>query len=112
MIDYNDRIFRSVSNSANGETSEETIFHYKQTGLQVTAHYKGGRIADGSLTAVADEAGNLQMRYQHVNTEGQFLTGVCSSTPEILPNGKIRLYEKWQWTCGDYSKGESIIEEI
>jgi hypothetical protein len=112
MIDYNDRVFRSVSNSANGETSEETIFYYKQTGFQVTALYKGGHIADGSLTAVADEAGKLQMRYQHVNIEGQFLTGVCYSTPEILPNGKIRLYEKWQWTCGDYSKGESIIEEI
>jgi hypothetical protein len=112
MIDYNDRVFRSVSNSANGETSQETIFYYKQTGLQVTAMYSGGRITDGSLTAVADEAGNLTMRYQHMNTEGKFLTGVCLSTPEMLPNGKMRLYEKWQWTCGDYSKGESIVEEI
>lgn len=112
MIDYNQKIFRSVSNSANGEVSHETIFHYKQVGFHVTAAYSGGRIADGSLTAVSDEAGNLTMRYQHVNQDGQFLTGTCYSRPEIMANGKIRLHEKWQWTCGDYSSGESVAEEV
>ena len=112
MIDYNDRIFRSVSNSDNGEVSNETFFHYKQAGFQVTATYKGGQIVDGSLTAAADEAGNLTIRYQHVNQDGQFLTGTCYSQPEILANGKIRLHEKWQWTCADYSKGESVEEEV
>jgi hypothetical protein len=29
-----------------------------------------------------------------------------------MKNGKIRLHEKWQWTSGDGSKGESILEEI
>jgi len=52
------------------------------------------------------------MRYQHINTNGQFLTGVCFSKPEIMPGGKIRLHEKWQWTCGDYSQGESVAEEM
>jgi hypothetical protein len=40
------------------------------------------------------------------------MTGKCVSTPEITPDCKIRLYEKWKWTCGDFSSGESIIEEI
>jgi hypothetical protein len=52
------------------------------------------------------------MRYHHVNTSGELMTGVCVSTPEVLPTGKVRLHEKWQWTSGDQSKGESIIEEI
>jgi len=112
MIDYNDRIFRSVSNSANGEVNNETVFYYKQQGYHITATYRGGNIADGSLSAESDEAGNLNMRYQHINTNGEFLTGNCYSIPEIMPNGKIRLHEKWQWTCGDYSKGESVAEEI
>jgi hypothetical protein len=30
----------------------------------------------------------------------------------MLENGKIRLYETWQWTSGDLTKGTSIIEEI
>jgi len=112
MIDYNGRIFRSVSNSANGEVSNETVFHYKQQGYTITATYSGGNIADGSLWATADEAGNMNMRYQHVNIHGEFLTGICFSKPEILPNGKIRLHEKWQWTCGDYSHGESVVDEV
>jgi len=112
MIDYNNRIFRSVSNSANGEVSNETLFYYKQQGFHITAVYRGGNIADGSLSATADEAGNLNMRYQHVNINGQFLTGTCYSKPEIMPSGKIRLHEKWQWTCGDYSTGESVMEEV
>ena len=85
MIDYNDKIFRSVSNSANGEVSNETVFYYKQHGFHITATYSGGNIADGSLSATADEEGNLNMRYQHVNINGQFLTGVCFSKPEISP---------------------------
>ncbi|MEO5684665.1 MAG: hypothetical protein ABIQ88_18635 [Chitinophagaceae bacterium] len=112
MIDYNGKKFRSVSNSANGEVSNETVFHYTQIGLHITAAYSGGNIVDGSLSATADEAGNLTMRYQHVNINGEFLTGTCFSQPEIMPNGKIRLYEKWQWTCGDYSYGESVAEEV
>ena len=31
---------------------------------------------------------------------------------ELLPDGRIRLHEKWQWTSGDLSSGESVIEEI
>jgi hypothetical protein len=51
------------------------------------------------------------MSYHQVNYNGELMTGICQSTPEILPNGKIRLHEKWEWTSGDKSKGTSIIEE-
>lgn len=40
------------------------------------------------------------------------MTGKCVSKPEVLENGKIRLYEKWQLTCKDFSAGESVVEEI
>lgn len=52
------------------------------------------------------------MRYQHVNAEGELMTGICRSTPEVLADGRIRLHEKWRWTSGDLSSGESIIEEV
>jgi hypothetical protein len=39
------------------------------------------------------------------------MTGICHSKPEILSNGKIRLYEEWKWTSGDKSGGKSILEE-
>jgi hypothetical protein len=112
MYNYNNRMFRSVANSSNGEVDAQTIFNYSQSGNIVTAVYSGGNIIKGNLIGLVDGEGNLDMRYQHVNNQQQLMTGTCISTPEILPNGKIRLHEKWQWTCGDRSAGESVIEEI
>lgn len=111
-IDYNNRRFRSVSNSESGEVGAETLFHYHQKDDFVWATYEGGSIVFGSLIAKVLENDSLEMRYQHLNRQGELMTGVCKSAPEILPDGRIRLYETWQWTCGDNSKGESIVEEI
>lgn len=97
MINYHNKTFRSISNSENGETSAETVFHYKQDGNILTSEYSGGKI---------------KMRYSQINENNEFMTGTCISTPQILPNGKVRLHENWQWTSGDFSKGNSIIGEI
>lgn len=51
------------------------------------------------------------MRYHQVNDKDELMTGICTSKPEILENGKIRLHENWEWTSGDQSKGSYIIEE-
>lgn len=112
MINYDGRVFKPVSNTANGETSDETVFHYKQDGNILTSTYAGGRIKQGHLIGLVDEHGNIDMRYHQVNDRNEIMTGICRSTPEIMGNGKIRLHESWQWTSGDGSTGESIIEEI
>jgi hypothetical protein len=111
-INYDKRIFRSVSNSDNGEVSAATEFHYRQDGDIVWAVYGGGAIRFGTLVAKVDEASCLDMRYQHVNNSGDLMTGRCHSTPELLADGRLRLHERWQWTAGDHSSGESVIEEI
>jgi hypothetical protein len=111
-INYNNRIFKSVSNSKSGEVSSETVFYYFHKLDLVTATYSGGKIVFGQLMAKVLDDNSLDMVYQHINTRGELMTGKCVSIPEILADGKIRLHEKWQWTSGDLSKGESIIEEI
>ncbi|MNK40580.1 hypothetical protein D3C87_592300 [compost metagenome] len=111
MLNYNDKTFKPVSNTENGETSDETTFKYKQVGNLLTAEYAGGKIKYGHLIGLVDENGNIDMRYHQINDAGTLMTGICNSKPEYLPNGKIRLYETWKWTSGDYSNGESIIEE-
>ena len=111
MINYNNKIFKPVSNSENGETSNETTFLYKQKGNILTSEYSGGKIVSGHLIGLVDDQGNIEMRYHQVNEKGELMTGICTSTPEISENGKIRLHEIWQWTSGDHSKGNSIIEE-
>ena len=112
MINYNNKIFITRSNSANGDTNEETIFLYKQSGNLVTATYKGGPIKSGFIEATADANGNLQMLYYHTNIKNELITGICSSTAHIMPNGKIQILEDWQWTCKTFEKGRSILEEI
>ncbi len=112
MINYNDKKFQAVSNSPNGEVNSEMIFHYKQEGNRLYCHYFGGKILEGWLEGQVSQEGVIQMNYTQVNTEGIQNAGKCTSTPEVLSNGKIRLHEAWQWTTGDQSKGTSILEEI
>ena len=111
-IHYHGKTFRSVSNTANGEVSTETLFHYQQQADIVTATYSGGGILLGNLIAKVASDGTLDMRYQHLNQDYELMTGRCTSVPEMLDNGKLRLHERWQWTSGDGSSGESVVEEV
>lgn len=111
-INYHNRRFRSLSNSGSGEVDAETIFHYRQDGDVIWATYAGGAIRQGTLVAKVLEDGRLELRYSHVNRDGELMTGQCFSTPEVLEDGRLRLHEQWQWTSGDLSSGTSMIEEI
>ena len=111
-MNYNDKKFRPIINTENGEIYEQTIFHYKQDENVLTCEYSGEKIIVGQLLGLVDKNGNIDMRYQQINTKGQITTDIYKSKPEILQNGKIRLYEDWQWTSGNNSNGHSIIEEI
>ena len=112
MINYNDKVFRSVSNTENGDVNGETVFNYQQNSFLVSATYSGGAVLFGHLIGLVNTDGVMEISYHHINDDGDIRTGVCLSTPEILPNGKIRLHERWKWTNGDLSEGESMLEEI
>lgn len=112
LINYNNKTFRPIQNTENGETSSETIFHYKQIGNMLISDYKGGKILYGHLIGIVDELGHIEMRYHQMNDQFEIMTGKCKSIPEIMKNGKIRLHETWEWTSGDFSSGSSIIEEV
>lgn len=112
MVNYNNKKFRPITNTENGETSHDTIFHYIQNENILTSAYQGGNILVGHLIGLVDNDGNINMCYHQINKMGQLMTGKCQSRPEFMANGKIRLHEKWEWTSGDQSSGHSIIEEI
>jgi len=111
-MNYHNKTFRVQKNSSNGETSSETIFKYKQQGNVVSSTYMGGEIQLGHLLGLVHTDGSITMAYHQVNSKGELLTGKCTSTPEILSNGKIRLHESWKWTSGDRSSGSSILQEL
>jgi hypothetical protein len=108
----NGKAFRATSNSENGEVSSATVFKYFEEDGLVWAEYFGGDILKGNLIGKRDDDGSLDLRYQHVNQRGEIKTGICRSQVDEDSNGKIRIKEKWKWTCDDYSEGESeIVEE-
>ncbi|WP_027419529.1 hypothetical protein [Crocinitomix catalasitica] len=111
-MNYNDKKFRPVVQSDNGEITADTIFHYQQKGNILTCNYSGTNILSGQLMGIVDEAGNIDMRYQQINNKGELMTGKCRSTPKINAAGKLTLIENWQWTSGDLSEGNSVLEEV
>ena len=111
-VGYEGRRFRSVGDSETGEVGPETVFDYSQDGDVVSATYGGRGVRSGVLIATVDNEGNLDARYAHVNASGDLMTGECRTTPEALPDGRLRLHEEWRWTSGDGSSGRSVVEEI
>ncbi len=111
-MNYHNKVFKPISVSDNGEVSSQTLFTYQQKDNLLTCTYNGGEIVLGHLIGLVDNQGNINMRYHQINKKGEIMTGKCITTPEILSSGKIRLHEKWEWTSGDGSSGESILEEI
>ncbi len=110
-INLDNKVFRAIGNSLNGEVSGATKFHYRQKEDIIWAEYEGGDIKKGFLVGkVGPDA--YHFTYQHVNASGDIMTGKCRSTPERLPDGRLRLHEEWQWTSGDHSSGASIVEEL
>ncbi|KAK5942151.1 hypothetical protein PMZ80_006106 [Knufia obscura] len=114
-VSYQNKTFTSTSNTVNGEVNTATVFHYHQSHNDariVWAEYTGGSIAKGFLLATIQSDYSLDARYEHINIRGELMTGKCKSTPELLGDGRLRLHEKWQWTSGDESCGESVVEEV
>lgn len=111
-INYDGRKFIPKMNSENGEVGEQTNFTYHQNGNLLWDEYSGGDILKGSLIGSVLCNGELDFVYHHMNQNMQIKTGKCHSVPTVQENGKIELSEKWQWTSGDYSKGESLLVEV
>ena len=96
----------------NGDAGRDTIFRYHQTGPRVWALYDGGRVRFGALTGIVTPEGHLDIRYHHLDPEGEIRTGWCRGVPCVLPDGRMRLEEEWQWTNGDCQAGRSVLEEL
>jgi hypothetical protein len=82
-MNYNNKKFKPIQNSKNGETTEEAIFEYRQIDNILTSEYKGGKILKGHLIGLVDKNGNIEMRYHQINEKGELMTGICHSKPEL-----------------------------
>lgn len=103
------RRFTAVDN-AGGEVTGETIFEYRESAGQVWATYRGGPVVRGHL--VGTRSGDtLDFRYVQLNRDGETSSGHCVTAVEELPDGRLRLVEKWEWESRPGS-GTSVVEEL
>ncbi|WP_029903369.1 GNAT family N-acetyltransferase [Prevotella sp. 10(H)] len=111
-INLNNKVFISIENTADGEVSEKTIFRYHQQEDIIWAEYYGGHVTRGYLIGKFVSDTVLTFVYQHINVNEEIRMGECRSTIEIQPDGRLRLYEEWQWLYNDNTSGRSVVEEI
>ncbi len=112
IFNLDGRIFTALSNSDNGEVGNNTLFYYSQTDNIISADYHGGQIIKGNLIGKQLENGEFDFFYHHINSIGELKIGKCLSKAKMLDDGRLKLFEKWQWLCDDMSNGESELIEI
>ncbi|SFQ01094.1 hypothetical protein [Hydrogenimonas thermophila] len=112
MINLDKKTFKALSNSENGEVNNDTVFYYSQKENIISADYNGGEIIKGNLIGKQLENGEFDFVYHHINKDGQLKIGKCLSTAILQKNGKIKLFERWQWLSDDMSSGTSELIEI
>lgn len=108
MIDYDGRRFRDVAH-ADGDGPSAM---YRQRGDLLWADFSGGTIRRGSLTGVVRPDDSLEFTYTMALADGSVLAGHCESTPELLPDGRIRLHEHWERYGAEAASGVSQLDEI
>ncbi len=112
LFNLNGKVFKALVNSDNGEVGNDTLFYYHQTDNIIWANYQGGDIVKGNLVGKQLENGEFDFVYHHINTKNELKIGKCLSRAEKLNDGRLKLFEKWQWLCDDMSSGVSELIEI
>jgi hypothetical protein len=103
---------RPRMNTANGQINEDTLFEYFQDGQMVWGTYAGGDVLRGILIGQMNANRDIRFHYLQMDTQGQLHQGTSKSSTELLNDGRVVLYENWEWTGDKKGSGSSIIEEV
>jgi hypothetical protein len=86
-------------------------FSYTQTGDLVHATYSGGRVRLGHRVGIM-RGNHLEFRWAEVLESGEARGGKADARLEVLPDGRIRLYEIWSADGpGHRAEGIGVAEE-
>ncbi|WP_175412354.1 hypothetical protein [Streptomyces sp. TRM64462] len=103
------RVLYPVADQSAGQVGTRTRFRYHEDGGRVWAQYAGGDVVRGFL--VGTRAGDrIDFRYVQLRTDGTTASGHCRSTVVLLPDGRVRLEESWEWESQE-GGGTSVVEE-
>jgi hypothetical protein len=106
LIDYDGRKFRKPGDDGG------TVAVYHQDGDVVWAEFTGGPVRRGSLNGTRRPDGTLHLGYTIVLDTGDVVCGRTVNTPELVPDGRIRLHERWERYGPHADSGTSYVEEV
>lgn len=101
---------RVVATAAAGDVDTDTVFAFSQERNTVWAHYAGGAVEVGYLAGTV-AAGQLVFRYAQVDRRGDVHGGHSRCDVSMLPDGRVRLLEHFQWESREGS-GTNVLEEV
>ena len=108
-MSYDGRKFRSTATETSAG-DDVPIGHYHQFGRLVWAEFAGGAVTIGRLVGHTAADQTITASYVQVLTDGRTVSGEVLSTPTALPDGRLRLCERWRRADG--SEGVSWLEEV
>lgn len=108
-MSYDGRRFSSsAAETATGGATP--VGHYHQDGDQLWAEFSGGAVRTGRLVGTVGPDGVIEAAYVQLLDTGELAAGRMTSLPHELPDGRVRLEERWRRDDG--SAGTSWIEEV
>lgn len=102
---YDGRRFTPVA-----AAGEAPVGHYHQAGDVVWAEFGGGPVTTGRLVGRCGPDGVIEAAYVQLLASGELAAGRMTSVPHLLPDGRVRLEERWRRDDG--SAGTSWIEQL
>lgn len=109
-MNYDGRRFASSAAETAGAGGDTPVGHYHQAGDVIWAEFAGGAVRSGRLVGSCGADGVLDLAYVQLLASGELAAGRMTSVPHPLPDGRVRLEERWRRDDG--STGTSWIEEV
>jgi len=103
-------MLRVVSSDKAGDVDPATTLAFEQAGPMAWARYEGGKVRLGFLLG-ALSGSRLECRYVQMANDGRVDGGHSTCVVGVMPDGRVRLTERFQWDTRRGS-GTNVFEEI
>ena len=109
---YEGRRFRGIENYEVGDFNKETVFRYYQRDKIGWVLFEGCGVEFGTALGIETDSGALDLVFQYLSKSGETKIGKTNLFPSVLPDGRLRLDERW--VEGDFvprNSGTAVVEE-
>ena len=100
---------RAVDELSEGLITSATLFTFHESDGIVSARYAGGRILLRYLIGKSTTKG-IEFSYVQADLSGTLDTGRSTCELAVLPDGRMRLFERFQWQSRQ-GQGVNVLEE-